>query len=211
MSVQNIHEAIKEIRLSKRLTQVDMAKRLHTTQATYGRIENGQVEITLNRLVQLSEIFNVSVEYILNYPNNENTQGGSQKIAELENKVAQLSKEKQDLEERKDELKQTITLYSRERLQYQRVNMRMANTLGFISRILNIDSELFEKVEKIKLDKKDELSKTYNKVVRDLFNSKTIAEHIEETFTIFNATIPNNKDNTYPEGFEDLLKNRVKK
>lgn len=63
-----IGENIREIReKEKNLKQEDVAKALGITTKAYSNIENNIADITLTRLYELAEIFDVAPEYILNY------------------------------------------------------------------------------------------------------------------------------------------------
>lgn len=63
-----IGDNIREIReKEKNLKQEDVAKALGITTKAYSNIENNVADITLTRLYELSEIFDVAPEYILNY------------------------------------------------------------------------------------------------------------------------------------------------
>jgi transcriptional regulator with XRE-family HTH domain len=63
-----IGENIREIReKEKNLKQEDVAKALGITTKAYSNIENNIADITLTRLYELAEIFEVAPEYILNY------------------------------------------------------------------------------------------------------------------------------------------------
>lgn len=52
-------------RKQNNLTQRDIANSLGITQPSYIRYENGKSEPTLENLVKLAEIFDVSVDYLL--------------------------------------------------------------------------------------------------------------------------------------------------
>ena len=56
---------LKELRKSKNLTQIDMAKIFHITQASYSLWESGKTKIDNASLERLSEMFEVSIDYIL--------------------------------------------------------------------------------------------------------------------------------------------------
>ena len=56
---------IRDLREDKDLKQKDMAKILNISQQQYSRIENGTNEIKIDGLIKLSEIYNVSIDYIL--------------------------------------------------------------------------------------------------------------------------------------------------
>lgn len=63
-----IGENIREIReKEKNLKQEEVAKALGITSKAYSNIENNIADITLTRLYELAEIFDVAPEYILNY------------------------------------------------------------------------------------------------------------------------------------------------
>lgn len=56
---------LKEERLVNGFTQRDMAERLNITQPSYIRYENGKAEPSLENLLKIAEIFDVSVDYLL--------------------------------------------------------------------------------------------------------------------------------------------------
>lgn len=63
-----IGDNLREIReKEKKIKQEDVAKALGITTKAYSNIENNVSDITLTRLFELAEIFDVAPEYILNY------------------------------------------------------------------------------------------------------------------------------------------------
>ncbi len=56
---------LKEERKSFNLTQREMANKLGITQPSYIRYENGTAEPSLENLVKIADILNVSVDYLL--------------------------------------------------------------------------------------------------------------------------------------------------
>lgn len=58
--------SIKQIRVLKGYSQAEVADQLNITQASYARIEQGQTKLSVERIVQLSKIFDVSQSYFLN-------------------------------------------------------------------------------------------------------------------------------------------------
>lgn len=54
-----------ELRNAKGLSQTDLAKQIGTTQASVGHWEADRRNIPQDKLVQLSEYFNVSIDYLL--------------------------------------------------------------------------------------------------------------------------------------------------
>lgn len=58
-------ERLKEMRLMCQLTQQQMADALKISQPSYTRYENGTSEPTLENLVKIAEVLDVSVDYLL--------------------------------------------------------------------------------------------------------------------------------------------------
>lgn len=58
-------ERIKSLRLEKNMSQNELASKLGIGRSNMGHIENGRVEPTKETLVQLSDIFGVSTDYLL--------------------------------------------------------------------------------------------------------------------------------------------------
>lgn len=54
------NEKIKQLRESKKLTQSQMAEKLHISTNTYGRLERGETELTERRLEQIAEILEIT-------------------------------------------------------------------------------------------------------------------------------------------------------
>ncbi len=65
---------IRELREDNDLTQKQVANRLNCSQQVYSNYELGQRDIPTNILIKLSEIYNVSEDYILEISNNPNIQ-----------------------------------------------------------------------------------------------------------------------------------------
>jgi transcriptional regulator with XRE-family HTH domain len=65
---------IKQIRVSRGMSQADIADKLDITQASYARIEQGQTKLSLDRIAQLATIFDVSQSYFLTEDNGYNAQ-----------------------------------------------------------------------------------------------------------------------------------------
>ncbi|MCP1384046.1 helix-turn-helix domain-containing protein [Runella salmonicolor] len=97
----NYLENIKRIRKTAGLTQIDMSERLGLTKNNYGKVENGQVELTVNRLYQIADILGVSVTTLL-----EENVGNAQKIAELEKINEEIEKKNRDLQADLDRTKE---------------------------------------------------------------------------------------------------------
>ncbi len=58
-------EKLLELRKTSHLTQREMAEKLDITQPSYIRYENGTSQPTLETLVKIADIFDVSVDYLL--------------------------------------------------------------------------------------------------------------------------------------------------
>lgn len=56
---------LRDMREDRDLLQRDIAKILNTTQQHYSRMENGETEITADRIIKLSEFYHTSTDYIL--------------------------------------------------------------------------------------------------------------------------------------------------
>lgn len=56
---------LKEIRENRKYTQTDIAKVLHIKQNTYSQYENGQRQIPIPLLIELSRFYGVTTDYIL--------------------------------------------------------------------------------------------------------------------------------------------------
>jgi transcriptional regulator with XRE-family HTH domain len=70
-SEEKLREDIRIIRRSMRLTQKDMGDKLNITESSYNRIESGDISLSYAHLLAISDIFGMSINDILTYPNNE--------------------------------------------------------------------------------------------------------------------------------------------
>lgn len=61
-----------DLREDHDFTQKELASMLHISQNTYSQYENGVRQLPIEVLVQLSIIYNVSTDYILELTNNPN-------------------------------------------------------------------------------------------------------------------------------------------
>ena len=55
---------LKDLRTDNQLTQEEIAKILKCTQTAYGKWENGQRDITIDKLIILAKYYKVSLDYI---------------------------------------------------------------------------------------------------------------------------------------------------
>lgn len=69
------YRQLKELREENNLKQREIAARLHFSQQVYINDKNGQRDIPTDILIQLSKIYNVSTEYILEISNERTLPG----------------------------------------------------------------------------------------------------------------------------------------
>ena len=62
----NIHERIKELRIRLHLSQDYVAKFLGINRSTYTQMENGKRKVLADEVAQLSNLFGVSADSLLN-------------------------------------------------------------------------------------------------------------------------------------------------
>ena len=81
-------DQIKNLRMSKCLNQVEMAKILGVTKQSVSNWENENIMPSVDILIKLSQFFNVSTDYLLGLTENHalNTEGLSEiQIAHIQN------------------------------------------------------------------------------------------------------------------------------
>ena len=64
------YKRVRELREDNDLTQREIATQLHMTQPQYFRYEQGFRDIPTEVLIKLGDIFNVSIDYLLNRTDN---------------------------------------------------------------------------------------------------------------------------------------------
>ncbi|KAA2243006.1 helix-turn-helix transcriptional regulator [Chitinophaga agrisoli] len=64
-----IAETIRKLRLERSLTQEYVALELGISQNAYCKIENGQVQLTIDRLQKIAAVLDTSLTALFNYPN----------------------------------------------------------------------------------------------------------------------------------------------
>ena len=60
-----IYENIRALREQNHLTQTQLAQKLHMAKNTYSQYETGKIEWTAPLLIQLAQLYGVSVDYLL--------------------------------------------------------------------------------------------------------------------------------------------------
>ncbi len=63
--MNNFGERLKALRINKKYTQTQVAKKLNKTKSTISNYENGQKFPSLQTLIELAELFNVSLDYLI--------------------------------------------------------------------------------------------------------------------------------------------------
>lgn len=94
---------LRELREEKKWTQDDLALRLNVKRAAISKYENERIPLTGETLKLLSEIFDVSSDYILGISETRNVEGTSFQKPELITKLEQV---KNELVNNKDPLTQ---------------------------------------------------------------------------------------------------------
>ena len=59
------HERLLELRKLNKMTQQQISEYLHITQPSYIRYENGSAEPSLENLVKIADLFDVSIDILL--------------------------------------------------------------------------------------------------------------------------------------------------
>lgn len=63
----SVYENIRRIRELKNLTREFVATELKMSTSGYGKIERGEVDLTISKLIEISTVLDVSVEFILKF------------------------------------------------------------------------------------------------------------------------------------------------
>jgi transcriptional regulator with XRE-family HTH domain len=63
----SVYENIRKIRELKNLTREYVAEELKMSLSGYGKIERGEVDLTVSKLVEIAKILDVSIEFILKF------------------------------------------------------------------------------------------------------------------------------------------------
>ncbi len=65
MNNSSIGGQIKRYRIQKGISQSDMAAKLHISQPSYGKIENGKSRLDVDRLVKITKILDVDISELV--------------------------------------------------------------------------------------------------------------------------------------------------
>lgn len=137
--MSNIYDRIKLARLSKKLSQVDVAESLGLSSNAYSRLERGFVQLNIERLEQLAGIFDISLKELL-FPEDSGEQAQNEKIEVLQKHLAELEKEIVYLKEIRTALQDNLSFYKSTLSNYQSLEQDMVNnrqdTYGLLNGIL---------------------------------------------------------------------------
>ena len=67
MIKSNVYINIRKIRELKNLTREYVAEELKMSMSGYGKIERGEVDLTVSRLIQIAKVLDVSIEFIFKF------------------------------------------------------------------------------------------------------------------------------------------------
>ncbi len=62
-----VYKNIKKIRELKNLTREYVADELKMSTSGYGKIERGEVDLTISKLVKIAKVLDVSIEFIFKF------------------------------------------------------------------------------------------------------------------------------------------------
>lgn len=103
--MKSIGEHIKQSRLALGLSQADAAKKLNISTPAFCKIETGQTDLNISRLLQISKTFKVSVTQLIS---------GQSVITDSSEELVALKKELIEKEEEINKLrKKVIDLYDK--------------------------------------------------------------------------------------------------
>ena len=63
----NIHKKIKSIRELKKISRKEVADQLNIDTRTYSYIESGDISLSIKRLCQICNVFEITIEELLNF------------------------------------------------------------------------------------------------------------------------------------------------
>jgi transcriptional regulator with XRE-family HTH domain len=63
----SVYQNIRKIRELKNLTREYVAAELNMSTSGYGKIERGDVDLTVSKLIEISKVLEVSIEFIFRF------------------------------------------------------------------------------------------------------------------------------------------------
>ena len=67
MNTEQIAENIKNLRELKKVTREEMAEELSMSLSGYSKIERGEVDLTISKIIKISEVLQVDLSKVLNF------------------------------------------------------------------------------------------------------------------------------------------------
>ncbi len=88
-----LNKNLKYLRSVKKISQQDLADKIGIDRSTVSRIENNEIETTVDNAIKIADIFNVSLSDLLNKDLSSNEQSNSELDNILFSKTKELSDE----------------------------------------------------------------------------------------------------------------------
>ena len=82
---------VKELRVSRRMTQIYLATCVGCSQNTISKIELGNTEAKESLIIAIADFFNVSTDYLLMHSNYQQTVEANIKIGNMKDEVGKIS------------------------------------------------------------------------------------------------------------------------
>jgi transcriptional regulator with XRE-family HTH domain len=98
----NVYKTIRDIRTKKGYSQEFMADKLGMNQSSYGKLERGGTQLTIERLEQIADIFEIDIHELLPHPKStsasrdKETVNQSDKVKLLEKRISELEDQLED-------------------------------------------------------------------------------------------------------------------
>lgn len=166
--MNKVYANIKAIRLEKGLTQEDVAEKLGLAPSNYGRVERGLTEITIDRLEKLGEVFEMSVNAILKY-DQENP-------IDYKDDIEYYFKLSQKLQTKVDKLKQELESVQEEGLDTWSNKNEEIEKLKENIKALKIDNKRLEAEYQLRLSHKEEMLSSKDEQIKILSQSLNILQ-----------------------------------
>ena len=91
MDSKHIGKAVKQYRLLNGMTQEETASRLYLDPQYYGQLERGERNFSLERLIDICQLFHIGIEDIINIPEDGDNSYDMELITSIHKKVESLS------------------------------------------------------------------------------------------------------------------------
>jgi transcriptional regulator with XRE-family HTH domain len=121
--MNKVYNNILKLRKANSLSQTDLAEKLGISQDAVSKLEKGSVQLTIERLEQLAELFGMSIDDILHYGEEKPQVVDNDKVKELEREIKDLKEKNELLTQLREQAKDIATLKL----------IQMSNLIGFIA------------------------------------------------------------------------------